>query len=76
MSNEEGFDHELVHNMLRNVVKRLNTLDWTKLIDVTDDFIVCVQDGFGEHDNQQDFDLCVPAAKIQLLRSRGLLWKW
>jgi hypothetical protein len=62
--------------MLRRAGARLNAVDWHALASITDDFIVCVQDSHGEHDNQQDIEACVPADRIALLQSRDLLWRW
>ena len=62
--------------MLQRVAARLNSVNWRSITNVTDDFIVCLQDSQGEHDNQKDMDACVPPDRISLLRSRKLLWSW
>ena len=62
--------------MLQRVAARLNSINWYDITNITDDFIVCLQDSHGAHDNQQDIDVCVPPDRIALLQSRELLWRW
>ena len=69
-------DDERPGSMLQRVAARLNSVNWRSITNVTDDFIVCLQDSHGEHDNQKDIDACVPPDRISLLRSRKLLWTW
>ena len=69
-------DDERPGPMLQRVAARLNSVNWHSITSVTDDFIVCLQDSHGEHDNQKDIDACVPPDRISLLRSRKLLWSW
>jgi hypothetical protein len=69
-------DDERPGPMLQRVAARLNSVDWRAITNVTDDFIVCLQDSHGEHDNQKDIDACVPPERVSLLRSRNLLWNW
>lgn len=69
-------DDERPGEMLQRVTARLNAFDWHSVTNVTDDFVVCLQDSHGEHDNQNDIDVCVPRDRISLLQSRGLLWNW
>ena len=69
-------DDERPGPMLQRVAARLNSVNWRSITKVTDDFIVCLQDSHGGHDNQEDIDACVPPDRISLLRSRNLLWRW
>ena len=67
---------ESLGTMLQRVAARLNACNWRSITNVTDDFVVCLQDGHGEHDNEKDIDACIPPDKVSLLRSRKLLWSW
>lgn len=69
-------DNEQQGPMLQRVAARLNAVNWHSITGVTDDFIVCLQDSAGQHDNQKDIDACVPPDRISLLRSRNHLGNW
>ena len=61
-----------VRRTMHRVAKRLNLLDWSGLLDTTDDFVVVAIDDHG-FDPYADLKACVGAERIALLDSRGLL---
>jgi Leucine Rich repeats (2 copies) len=60
--------------MLQEVATELNAKDWKQLCSVTDDFVVAPADG-SQHfaDDFHDLVNSIPADRLTLLRSRGLL---
>ncbi len=61
--------------MLQRVAAQLNSMDWKSVCAVTDDFVVVPADGsqfFGGED-YEELVASVPAERLDLLRSRGLL---
>lgn len=61
--------------MVQRVAAKLNTLDWSTIAPVTDDFVVFPADG--SHtvgDDFEDMQASVPAERLKLLKSRKL-WK-
>lgn len=58
---------------LRGVANALNELEWSKIMDVTPDFVVAAVDNTGESDFATDIEACIPAAKFRDLKQRGLV---
>jgi predicted RNase H-like HicB family nuclease len=57
---------------LHSVARRLNQIDWRPILPITDDFAVVVIDGTA-YWLDEDISASVPADRLELLRSRGLL---
>ncbi|GIG91073.1 hypothetical protein [Plantactinospora endophytica] len=64
--------NEHVRHMLCQVAAELNTVDWSAVLPVTDDFVVYASD-WQMVDFDRNLPECVPARQISLLRQRGLL---
>src|ERR1043166_4911758 len=72
-SEEEMADFQ---RLIQNVAQELNAQDWSKRCQVTDDFVVAPGDGsryFGGDADYDDLMRAIPLARLDLLRSRGLL---
>jgi len=62
--------------LLQEVARELNKRDWSKIAEVTDDFVVVPADGdqhFGGGEDYDDIVASVPAERIRLLEQRGFL---
>lgn len=66
-------DYSSAKKALRKAAKALNEPDWTKLLDVTPDFIVAAVDNTLEFDFATDIKAVVPAAKFKALKANGLI---
>jgi len=66
-------DYSSGKKSLRGVAKALNELDWSKIIDVTPDFVVAAVDNTGEVDFTSDIKACVPAKAFRAFKQRGLI---
>jgi hypothetical protein len=69
-------DEELqpFREMSQRVAAKLNTLDWSAIVPVTDDFVVFPADGSHTFcDDLGDLNASVPEERLNLLRSRNLL---
>jgi hypothetical protein len=64
----------LFRQMIQQVALQLNSRDWKPICPVTDDFVVTAADG-SQHfaDDYEDLVNSIPADRLALLRSRGLL---
>ncbi len=62
-----------VRKLFQRVCARLNEVDWTKKLKVTDDFVIIPRDISRELDMLKDVKVCVPKEKLKLLVERGLL---
>ncbi len=63
--------YEPVRNMFQRVVRRLNQVDWSTILNVSDDFIVVASDNHGEFtENLEEY---ITPEKIRLLKERGRL---
>ncbi len=58
---------------LRRVAKSLNTIDWSKIMESTPDFLVAAVDDHGEVDPREDIKAVIPAAKFRSLRKQSLI---
>ena len=58
---------------LRAVAKRLNSLDWSRTIAVTSDFVVAAVDNTGEVDPVKDIKAAIPAPLFQSLKKQRFL---
>ena len=70
-----GIDKEFDRYALfaRTVAYKLNELNWSLHCSVTDDFVVTAMNGTDCCDDVEDVLPCIPPARQQLLRERGLL---
>jgi hypothetical protein len=60
--------------VIRDVSKQLNTLDWSKICAVTDDFVVLPADGSMCFGGEEIEDIqTIPTDRLDLLKSRGLV---
>lgn len=66
-------DYAPIRKMLRDVAARLNDYDWSRVLQITDDFIVAAVDASAEEDPIEDIKAASPNEKIDLLLARGLL---
>lgn len=75
LGEDEEENMPVFREMLREVCRTLNVLDWTRICPVTDDFVVVPADGsmFFGGDDGEDILECVPAERVALLRSRRFL---
>ena len=61
-----------VRSTMHRVAARLNQLQWSQLLETTDDFVVVAIDDRG-FDPRADIQACVDPERIALLDARGLL---
>jgi hypothetical protein len=66
----EGKGSESVRRLFIEVAKELNQRDWSKILKVTDDFVVYPMD-LELADIWKNFKAAVPANKLRLLKKRG-----
>ncbi|MCI0376641.1 MAG: hypothetical protein L0215_03465 [Gemmataceae bacterium] len=66
-------DYSSAMKVLRSVAKALNDLDWSKVIEVTPDFLVAAVDDHGMVNPVDDIKAVIPAAKFRSLKKQGLL---
>lgn len=65
---------ESYRQMLQRVSRELNTQDWSRISEVTDDFVVLPADGSQFFDDDfHDIRNSISDTRLELLRSRGLL---
>ena len=70
---ESKDDYASAKKVLKSVSKSLNEIDWSKIIDVTPDFVVAAVDNTGEVDPAADIKAVIPPAKFQALKKAGLI---
>lgn len=63
----------LMRQILHRAALRLNRVDWSTLLPVTDDFVVAVIDNTGDYEQDEDLAASVPPEKIAVLQSSGFL---
>ncbi|MCI0641047.1 MAG: hypothetical protein L0Y72_19855 [Gemmataceae bacterium] len=66
-------DYSSAMKVLRSVAKALNDLDWSKLIEVTPDFLVAAVDDHGIVNPVDDIKAVISAAKFRTLKQQGLV---
>jgi hypothetical protein len=64
-------DYSSAMNVLRRVSKALSQRDWSKIIQVTPDFLVAAVDNTCEVNPAEDIEAVIPPAKFRALRERG-----
>jgi len=60
--------------LLQRVAARLMRIDWTPIVQVTDDFIVYAMDDSGDFDASEDIRASVPAERVALWKVQGYAW--
>jgi hypothetical protein len=61
---------ELGRRALRRAARELSALDWSGILDVTDDFIVLDRD-YEADDRAESIAACAPPEKLAAIRGRG-----
>jgi hypothetical protein len=74
LRDDEGKYMDQFRSMLQRVSLELHSIDWNRFCPVTDDFSIVPADGSAHFGNEYD-DIAnsIPPARLDLLRSRGLL---
>jgi hypothetical protein len=74
LCNDEEANLPLLRGAIQEVCRALNQMDWRRFCEATDDFVVFPADGSHTfYDDYGDLVASVPAERVELLRSRGLL---
>lgn len=61
------------YTAIRNVARKLNEFDWSKIIEITPDFFVAALDDHWLTEPAQDIKAVIPKDKFKSLRQRGFI---
>jgi hypothetical protein len=73
-SSREAAVNKLLRGILHRAAMRLNAIDWSGVLSVTDDFVVMAIDN-SEGPNPKDLKASVPPERFQLLKDRKIALK-